>query len=100
MNGSGKQHQLTAGCNKYNIKILAIQEHRQIFEDQEVKYEWNDEGTWLKVLFTTNKDGTGRMGFFIERKVTKILQAVTIFVIVHPNDDDDDDDSGRERRNM
>ena len=38
LNGSGKQHQLTAGCNKYDIKLQNI-----------VKY-WK---TW------TNKDGTG-----------------------------------------
>ena len=77
MNGFGKQHQLTAGCNKYDIKILAIQEHRQIFEDQEIKFEWNDEGTWLKVLVSANRDGTGGIGFFIERSVTKALKAVT-----------------------
>ena len=77
LNGSGKQHQLTAGCNKFDIKILAIQEHRQIFEDQEVKYEWNDDGTWLKVLISANKDGTGGIGLFIERSITKSLQSVT-----------------------
>ena len=77
LNGSGKQHQLTAGCNKFDIKILAIQEHRQIFEDQDVKYEWNDDGTWLKVLISANKDGTGGIGLFIERSITKSLQSVT-----------------------
>ena len=73
LNGAGKLHQLTTGCERVKINIMAIQEHRQIFAS-EISEEWTQDGKWLKILASANEAGVGGIGLVIERNLASLLQ--------------------------
>ncbi|CAF0980581.1 unnamed protein product [Brachionus calyciflorus] len=75
LRGSGKEYQLTTGCNKQKINIITIQEHRHKF-DEEIKFTWNNDETWLKAFASAREDGNGGIGFLIDKKTANSLRQV------------------------
>lgn len=76
LNDCGKIEQLISGCEKFNISVVAIQEHRQIIEE-EIKYEWTSNRKWLRVFSSATKQSTGGVGLLLEAKIANALQSVT-----------------------
>ena len=75
LKGSGKEHQLTTGCEKFMINIVAIQEHRYIF-DEDIKYTWNNDKTWLKVYASATEEGNGGLGLLFDKRTANSLKQV------------------------
>ena len=75
LRGSGKEYQLTTGCEKFKINIIAIQEHRHKL-DEEIKMSWNNEKTWLKAYTSANEDGNGGIGLLFDKKTASSLKQV------------------------
>jgi hypothetical protein len=61
LNDSGKQYQLAAGCKKYDIDVVVIQEHRQRF-DEELKYTDLENGLLVQVSDIVNGIGASTGG--------------------------------------
>lgn len=76
LNDSGKQYQLAAGCKKYDIDIVVIQEHRQRF-DEELKYTDLENGLLVQVSAIVNGIGasTGGIGMYFSPSTSQRLQS-------------------------
>lgn len=66
---------LMTGCTNFDISILAIQEHRQILNNNIVK-EWSNDNQWLKIMQTADATGYGGIGFIINKKLAS--KSVTV----------------------
>ena len=76
LNGAGKLEQINKGCSSFNINIMAIQEHRQIFKEQEIKFEWTQNKQHLFVLASASQEGQGGVGFILDQNSASSLKDV------------------------
>ena len=69
-----KQYQLTIGCQMYEIDIVAIQEHRQRF-DEEINFKTLEVDNKQSVLIRSSASSSkvGEVGLYISHRVHQYL---------------------------
>ena len=72
---NGKFHELCSSCLKYQINIIAIQEHRHRTE-LPIDRRWSDDGNYLFIFSSADKNGVGGVGFLVCKRYANYAESI------------------------